>query len=137
MDIQRFKDDHVDILQGIDRLRKLSKSGIAGNAHELAAGVEALSKTVVQHLAIEDRILYPRLENSANDHLVALSKKFQEEMKDVAHSFIVFTRKWKNPTTIERDPEGFRNAANIVLKHVHQRIAQENREFYPVVEAAH
>src|SRR5690625_6263831 len=83
MDISRFKHQHVEILEGIDKLRQLSRAGVKDNAKAIAARLNALSQVIIQHLAIEDRILYPRLERGQDQDLVELSRRFRTEMADV------------------------------------------------------
>lgn len=135
MNIDRFKNQHLQILEGIDSLRKLSHSGIEENAAQIASGIKDLSLIITQHLAVEDRILYPTLENSKDPHLAQLSKKFRVEMADIASPFIAFARKWQQTNEITNNPEAFRNEANTILKRVYERMRQEDKEFYPVIEA--
>lgn len=136
MDIRRFKEQHTQILNGINDLRKLSHEGIEENAAAIASGVNKLSSIITQHLAVEDRILYPALENSQNTHLANLSKKFRVEMAGIANPFINFARKWQQTSQIINDPEGFRKEANTVLKRVYERMRQEDKDFYPVIESS-
>lgn len=136
MNIDRFKQQHVAILSGIDSLRKLAHAGVADNAASLARGLAELGTVVTQHLAVEDRILYPRLENSHNPSLSSLSRRFREEMASIASPFIAFCRKWQAGADIRQDPEGFRAEANTVLKRLYERMQQEDHHFYPVIEAA-
>jgi len=136
MDISRFKHQHVEILEGIDKLRQLSRAGVKDNAKAIAARLNALSQVIIQHLAIEDRILYPRLERGQDQDLVELSRRFRIEMADVANPFINFSRKWEKAAAVAAKPEEFRKEANTVLRRVYERMRQEDREFYPVIEAA-
>lgn len=136
MDIKKFKEQHVQILSGINDLRKLTHDGIEENAAAIASGVSRLSSIITQHLAVEDRILYPALENSQNTHLANLSKKFRVEMAGIANPFIAFARKWQQTRQIMDNPEGFRSEANVVLKRVYERMRQEDRDFYPVIESS-
>lgn len=136
MDIERFKQQHRDILSGINTLRTLTKSGVAENAGKIADGIASLSREITLHLAIEDRILYPMLQNSNNAALARMGEKYQSEMSGIATPFIAFTRQWSTPAALKNDPEGFRVQANIVLKRVYDRMRQEDTEFYPAIEAA-
>jgi hypothetical protein len=135
MNIDRFKHQHVEILSGISMLRRLSHQGIADHAVDIAHELRALSQVVTQHLAIEDRILYPSLEQSGNDRMARMSVTYQNDMKGIASAFINFARRWGNATLLTRSPEDFRAEANTVLKNVHDRMLRENREFYPAIEA--
>ncbi|MGB6242128.1 MAG: hemerythrin domain-containing protein [Castellaniella sp.] len=134
MNIDRFKHHHVEILSGIATLRKLSHQGVADHAVDLAHELKALSQVVTQHLAIEDRILYPSLERSGDERMAAMSRMYQNDMQGIASAFINFARRWSNATLLMKDPEGFRAEANTVLKSVHTRMVRENHEFYPAIE---
>ena len=134
MDIDRFKDQHVDILQRIEALRRLAHSGIMSNAHSIAQQIKDLGKVVTLHLAIEDRILYPAVQKANNAGIAAMGSAYQEEMKGIANRYIRFTQQWSDPTRLAAEPDAFRAAANTVLKDVYQRMQRENREFYPAIE---
>lgn len=136
MDIERFKSQHVEILDGIANLRQLVRNSIADNAHKIAQEISALSKVVTMHLAIEDRILYPALQNGSNKKLADMGKAYQEDMKGIASSYIAFSRKWGAATALLSQPEMFRTEANQVLKAVYERMQKENTEFYPAIEAS-
>ncbi|MDY0309529.1 MAG: hemerythrin domain-containing protein [Castellaniella sp.] len=135
MNIDRFKHQHVEILSGINQLRRLSHQGIADHAVDIAHALNMLARVVIQHLAIEDRILYPSLEHSGNERMARMGATYQGDMKGIANGFINFSRRWANATMLTRNPEGFRAEANTVLKQVHDRMLRENREFYPAIEA--
>lgn len=135
MNIDHFKGQHVRIMAGIDTLRQLAHEGIADRAGDIAIELGVLSKVVTRHLAIEDRVLYPSVERSSDARMAAMGMAYQDDMKEIATAFIGFARHWSDPTQIAGQPEVFRAEANTVLKNVHQRIARENHEFYPAVEA--
>lgn len=134
MKIERFKQQHRDILTGIDRLRSLSRAGVAENASDIAKGIASLSELINLHLAIEDRILYPMLQTGENAALAAMGRKYQAEMGNIATPFIAFARKWNTPAALNQDPDGFRSDANTVLKRIYERMRREDTEFYPAIE---
>ncbi|CAM5190414.1 hypothetical protein CDEF62S_03906 [Castellaniella defragrans] len=134
MNIDRFKDHHVRILSGIHTLRTLAHEGIENRALDIAHELKALAQVVTQHLAIEDRILYPLLEKSGDDRMADMSRRYQDDMRGIATAFINFARHWSSATQVAAQPEGFRAEANEVLKAVHERMLRENREFYPAIE---
>ncbi|WP_323017917.1 hemerythrin domain-containing protein [Castellaniella sp.] len=135
MNIDRFKHHHVEILSGIAALRKLAHQGVADRAVDIAHELKALAQVITQHLAIEDRILYPSLERSGDDHMAAMSRTYQNDMQGIASAFINFARRWGNATLLAKEPESFRAEANTVLKSIHNRMVRENHEFYPAIEA--
>lgn len=135
MNIDRFKHHHVQILDGIDRLRALSRQGIAARAVDIAAELKGLSRLVIQHLAVEDRILYPSLEQGDDPRMARMGRAYREDMKGIAAGFIGFSRRWADALAVRRNPEAFRTEANEVLQRVHARMVRENHEFYPAIEA--
>lgn len=134
MDIDRFKQQHVQILQGIHRMRQHAREGVAQRAHEISHEIRTMKSKIALHLSIEDNILYPRLQKLGDDQVARMARAYQEEMKVLSSGFADFVERWKNGAAIAADPEGFRRDCNVVIKALHQRIQQENTQFYPVVE---
>jgi hypothetical protein len=135
MNIDKFKQQHVDILQGIASLRKLALAGVARNAAEIARGIVSMSATIKLHLAVEDRALYPAVARSADVDLARKGKEFQQEMDAIAAAYEAFAKRWNNARSLELDEGGFRDDANTVLRQVHERMQRENRDLYPRIEA--
>ncbi|MGB3287884.1 MAG: hemerythrin domain-containing protein [Burkholderiaceae bacterium] len=136
MEIDRFKHQHVEILQGIAQLRKFAHAGIKENANEIVQHLGKLTSVVSLHLAIEDRILYPTLQKGQDQHLAEMSRSYQDEMKGIANAYIAFARKWSKVAAVADKAEQFRQEANTVLKTLHTRMQKENTEFYPAIEAS-
>ena len=136
MNIDKYKQQHVQILSNIAALRKLTHEGVKQNANEITALIASMSSVIKIHLAIEDRILYPTLRLKENADIARLGMAYQEEMKGIASSYIAFSRRWNTAVELIAHPEKFRDEANVVLKTVHARIVKENTKFYPAIEAA-
>lgn len=135
MNIDKFKQQHVDILGCIAALRQASQAGVSENAAEIARLIISMSSVIKLHLAVEDQILYPAL-RSGNDAILArMGQKFQDEMGSIASAYMVFAGRWNQADKVARDPEGFRSDANSVLKIVHARMQKENTVFYPAIES--
>lgn len=135
MDIKRFKTQHEEILEGINQLRHLSHAGVSSNAAAIAQRLTEFSSLVNRHLAVENRILYPAVQSSPEPKLANMAKAYQEEMTGIANAYIAFSRRWSAAAALRNDPDGFKQAANTVLRTVYERLQKENREFYPAVEA--
>lgn len=135
MNIDRFKQQHTEILSYIADLRACTRNGIAENATDISRLIVAMSSTIKLHLAVEDSHLYPALQNGNNRALANMGKRFQDEMTNIAADYLAFSRKWNSVTEVSVDPEGFRSDANRVLKVLHERMQKENTDFYPAIEA--
>ena len=134
MNIDRFKHEHVDILESIANLRRLTQSGVADNAVQIAQGVIAMSSLIKLHLAVEDRVLYPALQNGPDISLARLGQRMQQEMGAIAQAYMAFARRWNTADAVRGDDAGFRADANAVLRQVYERMQRENHDFYPRIE---
>lgn len=135
MNIDKFKHQHVDILECIAALRKATQAGIHANAVEIAKLIVSMSSTIKLHLAVEDQFLYPALQSEGNASLAKMGQKFQNEMGAIASTYMGFAGRWNQAAKVSADPEGFRSDANTVLKVLHGRMQKENTVFYPAIEA--
>jgi hypothetical protein len=136
MNIDKFKQQHIDLLGGIAGLRNCAKAGISANAAEIARLIITMSSIIKLHLAVEDKILYSALQAGRNAALAKMGQRFQDEMEAIASTYMDFARKWNTAAGVSDDPEGFRADANHVLKLLHERMQKENSDFYPEIGAA-
>lgn len=135
MNIDKFKRQHVEILDNVAALRQLVRDGIIENAARISQLIIAMSSSIKLHLAVEDTVLYPALQ-SGGDHAIAkMGQQYQDEMVEIAGSYLNFARNWNNSARVAGNPEGFRADANKVLRVLHARMQKENSVFYPAIEA--
>lgn len=134
MNIDKFKHQHLDILDSIDRLRASSQSGVVEHAEEIAAQIVAMSGVVRLHLAVENETLYPALARG-DLRLARMSLAYQNDMGDIAAEYLAFAGRWNLASRLAKAPEQFRQEANRVLRNLYLRIRREDREFYPAIEA--
>lgn len=135
MDITKFKHQHGRIYDCIRTLHRYSTQGTSEHAREIAATVVSMSSLIKLHLSVEDKILYPALRASERSALAKMGEQYQEDMKTIAKSYDEFARRWNTAANVAQDPAGFRSDANTILRRLHARIQQEDRHFYPAVEA--
>ncbi|WP_206956271.1 hemerythrin domain-containing protein [Trinickia acidisoli] len=134
MNIDKFKHQHVEIMQAVTELRSLAAAGVAENATQISAKIVSMSATIKLHLSVEDTVLYPALQKSPNAAHAALGSRYQSEMNGLAGAYTQFVGKWLSAKRIADDVDGFRADANAVFKALHERIQRENNELYPVLE---
>ena len=136
MNIDKFKEDHIAVLTGISKLRKLVQAGVAENSGDIAKMIVSMSSAIKLHLAAEDRMLYPALARSTYPDAADIGAAFQNEMGSIAAAYMEFTGKWAFGPKIVANPEGFKNDANTIFKALFQRVQREDKELYPVAEHA-
>ncbi|MBJ8677739.1 MULTISPECIES: hemerythrin domain-containing protein [Citrobacter] len=134
MNIDKMKNQHVEIFEKISFLRKLSQAGVSSNAQEIAIVIVSMSAIIKTHLSAEDQFLYPHIEQDGNSALRQVSSKFQREMTDIVSDYDVFSRRWNIASKLIGNDEAFRRDANTVLRKVFERMQKENKDFYPLVE---
>ncbi|MBF0034227.1 hemerythrin domain-containing protein [Citrobacter freundii] len=134
MNIDKMKNQHVEILEKISFLRKLSQAGVSSNAQEIATAIVSMSAIIKTHLSAENQFLYPHIEQDGNSTLRQISSTFQREMTDIVSDYDVFSRRWNIASKLIGNDEAFRRDANTVLRKVFERMQKENKDFYPLVE---
>jgi len=134
MNIDRYRQQHADIMTSVAGLRALVQAGIGAHADDIAQRIIAMSTHIKFHLAAEDAVLYPALQAAPDPAVAALSRRYQDEMAGIAGAYADFARKWRVGTQIAAAPEAFRDEANAVFKALHDRIQKENRELYPAAQ---
>lgn len=134
MNIDKMKNQHVEIFEKISFLRKLSQAGVSSNAQEIATAIVSMSAIIKTHLSAEDQFLYPHIEQDGNSTLRQVSSTFQREMTDIVSDYDVFSRRWNIASKLIGNDKAFRRDANTVLRKVFERMQKENKDFYPLVE---
>ncbi|MGO4477915.1 hemerythrin domain-containing protein [Massilia sp. 2TAF26] len=136
MNIDKFKRQHVAILDGIARLRETTRDGITENAEKIASMIIKISSVIKLHLVVEDSVLYPEVANSSDAKLSRLGERYQYEMKGISEEFFNFATHWNLAAKVAAEPERFRAEANQVLRVLFDRMQREDSEFYPAIEAS-
>ena len=134
MNIDTFKQQHVDLFRAITALRELAQLGVKEHAEGILQLMVSISTAIKLHLAAEDRVLYPALTDSSDPVTAQTGRRFQQEMGGLAAAYGVFARPWNRVGKIAGNPQGFKDGANIVFKALHERVQRENRELYPLAE---
>ncbi|MEZ5655611.1 MAG: hemerythrin domain-containing protein [Sphingobium sp.] len=92
-----------------------------------------LARSLIAHLAVEDKFLYPKA-IAGNDRAVAdLALAFQQEMGGLADAFSKHMSNWTDQK-ITDDWPGYSAEIKHILACLGQRIERENEELYPLFE---
>ena len=134
MDIRRYRETHEQILEQVDELRGLIRAGVPERAEDIAGLLVRMASGIKFHLAAEDQVLYPTLARSGDVDAVEVGRRYQDEMRGLSAAFGDMVTRWRVPSRIAADPEGFRTHANTVFKALFERIMREERELYPTAE---
>lgn len=80
MDIQRYRDTHVEILGPFEALRTLIRAGIAEQSEAIAGLLVNIARGIKFHLAAENRVLYSACAASHDPEAVASGRRYRDEM---------------------------------------------------------
>ena len=134
MNTDKLVQEHAAIGASVAELRKLIDAGVAEQADSIAKAIETMSSKIVEHLALEDKTLYPVLTESSDSDVAAMSQRFQSEMGNIASAYMEFAGAWSTGAKVAAEPDRFREQANGIIKALQERIQREHAELYPAAQ---
>ena len=129
-----LKDEHVALARVADELGRLIAGDAPSDPAALAACRWKLARLVTQHLANEDRQIYSRLYDPTS-RLGSSVKRLADELGGLYASFQQHITRWTGEA-VRADWHGYRGETRALIRALHDRIDREERELYPLVEAA-
>jgi hemerythrin-like domain-containing protein len=86
------------------------------------------------HLALEDKILYPKLFGHARKDIVQLARRFTDEMGSLGAEVKEFAERWEAERSIQGRPAAFVEECRGLLAALGRRIQRENAELYDTAD---
>ena len=132
---QRYRAQHAELVALVSQISALLEDAdLSNQAADVRNLVSSLVGKLSIHLAMEDKIFYPKLMSHGNPDVRALSKRYCEEMGSLADDFTKFNQRWLTAALIEKDPANFVAEVALILKALQTRIEKENNELYKLVD---
>ncbi len=132
MDIELLKQQHEELECAA---AALLQAVVANDRKSVPPLRWRLARSLIAHLAVEDKFLYPKA-IAGNDREVAeLAVAFQQEMGGLADAFSKHMARWTDQK-IAGDWLGYSAEIKHILALLSQRIHRENEELYPLFEGA-
>ena len=132
---QIYRVQHAELFEFVIQITTLIEAdALPQNAPEVRKLLSALAGKLSIHLAMEDKILYPKLMAHNNSDVRALSTRYTAEMGMLSDHFTRFNQRWLTAEMIEKDHEGFVAELNLLFDALRTRIEKENRELYKLVD---
>ena len=129
-----LRDEHSAILKIVRRLAEvIIQPSPPPPLHLLALRYE-LSSTLIAHHETEDWLVYPRLLASADARMASTARAFSKDMGGLLAAYVVHCGKWQ-VNAITADWAGYRSDSRILIGALTRRIAREDREMCPMLEA--
>lgn len=129
-----LRQDHVDLLEVAREIRSRIAHDTLIDSVGLAQCRWRLARTVTQHLAMEDVHLYARLANDPRPEAVAISARFERELKPLLGAFNAHIVEW-TADAVRKDWDGYRVNMAGLLDALEARIECEEAELYPLLAA--
>ena len=133
-DLAKLKEEHAQLAGIVRRLGKLIEADTPPVQLDLFNLRRELTSVLIAHLKAEDWVLYPRLMECGDIRVAVTAKAFSDEMGGLSAAFIAYNNKW-SADSIDRDWPGYRTETRGIIEALTHRIARENRELYPLLEA--
>lgn len=131
-----FRRQHVELGDAVRLIEAmLDPQKLAAGAGEARRLLSSLMGKLSIHLAMEDKSLYPRLEQHADATVRDTAKRFAGEMSGVKPTVEAFGRKWSE-AQIRADAAGFCAEAKQFFGVLADRIKREETQFYVLVDKA-
>lgn len=129
-----FRKQHQEILAVVESIEALlNPATLAAKAVEARALLSSLLGKLSIHLAMEDKSLYPRLEQHALPEVRDTAKKFSAEMGGMKPLFADFGKKWAD-AAIKADGAAFCAETKTLFAALRERVQRENSLLYRLAD---
>ena len=132
MDISKFLHQHEEAEELLDKLEaNCSKNPI--DPREISETLVRIAAQLKFHLAMEDKLLYPKAATSSDQELKKLSQKMSDEMGQISIVFENYVNRWSR-VAIEREPQKFLTETAGIIDAIRKRIEREEASLYPLAQ---
>lgn len=126
-----YVEQHQEIMSIISSIKsKLDTLKLSQNATDIEMLLAELSGKVKVHLAMEDKILYPKLLASDNSDIVNTAKAFLAEIGQLGDTFVSYINKWNSSIKIQEDPKSFVSHTSEIIHAIENRIEKEDEQLF-------
>jgi len=132
--IAQLKQEHVEIIHTFESIQSGIAEGKPGDA-DLINELRELKTTLVAHLDLEDKMLYPALSGSNAAEAKELGEKFLNEMAEISKVALAFFGKYMSETIGDLiQSSEFRKELNGIIQAVTKRVDAEEGTLFSAYE---
>jgi len=129
-----FRTQHKEIVALVtDISSKLNPATLPVQADNVRSTLTTLAGKLSFHLGMEDKHLYPLMQN-VSPQAKQMAEKFMAEMGALADVFKNYTQKWPLAESIKKDPEGFCTQTKEIFKALADRVQREESQLYQLAD---
>ncbi|KAF0249839.1 MAG: hemerythrin HHE cation binding domain-containing protein [bacterium] len=130
-----LKNQHKVVIEMTTKiLSLLTRDPFASEIDNISISLRILAGKVREHLALEDREIYPRLMLFGDNAIVSLITDYKNDIGKLLPRFNFYIETWLNKTKIQNSSIDFIKETNEILNALLQRIETEDKELYPLIE---
>ena len=130
-----FRKQHAEMAEVVKRIEALlDPQKAAASANEVRGLLSTMMGKLTLHLAMEDNVLYPRLQNHQDSKVRETATRFMNEMAGMKPTVDAFGRKWTE-SEIRNNAAGFCAETKKLFAVLADRMKRENTQLYPMTDA--
>ena len=132
--ILQLKEEHVQLIRLFEEVKsEISQGDIEPNI--LVEQLRDLKYILLAHLALEDKLIYPKLTSSDNKEAQNIGKKFSTEMAEISNVVLAFFGKYIiiDIQKLKSDKE-FEKELTGIIEAVVKRVELEENTLFPAYE---
>lgn len=130
-----LKEQHKVVISMTTKiLSSLTKDPFITEIDNVVISLKILAGKVREHLALEDREIYPRLMLFGDNAIVSLVTEYKDGIGKLLPRFNLYMENWLNKAKIETNSSDFIKETNDILNALLQRIETEDAELYPLID---
>jgi hypothetical protein len=133
----QFRRQHEELAAlGAELLRAVTAEAAALDVVALRCDIARFIGKLRVHASMENEALYPRLHAHADVAVQAKARALFDEVSGIYAAAWTYQEKWRSAEAVAADVAGFARETKRLLKTLYLRMDRENRELYPLVDAA-
>ncbi len=130
-----FRQQHKELLEIVNTISGyLSEDQIESRASDITQLLAKFSGKLKGHLAMEDRVLYPKLLSHEDAVINSMASRFMNEMGGIAEAVGEYGAKWSSAAAIQSDSRGFITETKRLFRALGTRIQSEDNVLYPTLD---
>jgi hypothetical protein len=133
--IETLKQQHEVVLSMTAKiLSSLNREPFVDQINDITFSLRILAGKVREHLALEDREIYPRLLLYSDGDVAAIATRYKNDLGNLLPRFNFYIENWLDKTKIQNNPTDFIKSTDEILKALLYRVEAEDNELYPLVD---
>ena len=134
--IGKLTAEHVKLTQLAGEILAINGEALAMSATAAHKTLIAFSATLQNHIALEDKSLYPACVGHKDPAVREAAQRFLASRKDLESNYLRFRDEWSTASKIQADPRRFRQEVKLQFMSLAQRMFEEDEQFHPLIVKA-